>query len=184
MTTFAMTLPLARRSAIRIPRRDLVLGGGDSLTLAMTLVAADLPGAAPVDLGATGALVRLTVWYRSGAWDYGSVLWLRDRASVLLSVNAAVSLTTPGLATVALGRGVLANHCGPLAYSIQVNQGAASSEIAWGVLQVRPGLVVTEQGTVVVPPGVVQPPPAAVGPYLLNDDYTPILGDNLLPIGI
>ena len=44
MSSFAMTVPIARTSPIHIPRRDLVLGRADSLYLRVTVVDSDDPG--------------------------------------------------------------------------------------------------------------------------------------------
>ena len=54
----------AHRSPRRIPIRDLVLGGTDSLTLCVTVVECDDPNAAPLELtgGIGGPALSLFVW--------------------------------------------------------------------------------------------------------------------------
>ena len=49
MTTVALILPLDRVSPVRVPIRDLVLGGTDSLTLLVTIVDRDSPDALPIE---------------------------------------------------------------------------------------------------------------------------------------
>ena len=73
MTTLAVTLPLDRVSPTRIPTRDLVLGGTDSLTLSVTVVDRDSPDAVPIELsgGIGGPTISLFVWPGGYGPGYG-----------------------------------------------------------------------------------------------------------------
>jgi hypothetical protein len=90
MTTFALSLPLDRISPVRVPTRDLVLGGTDSVTLMVSVVDRDSPDALPIELsgGIGGPAVSMFVWPDSrgchgpnfggwgcGNWDYGWGGW-------------------------------------------------------------------------------------------------------------
>jgi hypothetical protein len=74
MTTLALTLPLDRVSPVRMPVRDLALGGTDSVTLLVSVVDRDSPDAAPIELtgGIGGPAVSMFVWpdgSRGRGWD-------------------------------------------------------------------------------------------------------------------
>ena len=73
MTNVALTLPLDRVSPVRVPIRDLVLGGTDSLTLLVTIVDRDSPDALPIELtgGIGGPAVSLFVWPAGYGRGYG-----------------------------------------------------------------------------------------------------------------
>ena len=73
MTQLAVTLPIDRVSPVRIPVRDLVLGGTDSLTLCVTVVECDNPDAPPIELtgGIGGPAVSLFVWPGGYGPGYG-----------------------------------------------------------------------------------------------------------------
>jgi hypothetical protein len=89
MTTFALTLPLDRISPVRVPTRDLVLGGSDSVTLLVSIVDRDSPDALPIALtgGIGGPVLSMFVWPDSrgchgpnfggwgSGWDYGWGGW-------------------------------------------------------------------------------------------------------------
>ena len=89
MTTFALTLPLDRISPVRVPTRDLVLGGTDSVTLLVSVVAGECTKELPIELtgGIGGPAVSMFVWPDSigchgpnfGGWgcghDYGWGGW-------------------------------------------------------------------------------------------------------------
>src|SRR4249920_2269947 len=89
MTTLALTLPLDRISPVRVPTRDLVLGGTDSVTLLVSIVDRDSPDALPIELsgGIGGPAVSMFVWPDSRGchgpyfggwgcdWDYGWGGW-------------------------------------------------------------------------------------------------------------
>jgi hypothetical protein len=89
MTALALTLPLDRISPVRVPTRDLVLGGSDSVTLLVSVVDRDSPDALPIELsgGIGGPALSLFVWPDSRGchgpnfggwgcgWDYGWGGW-------------------------------------------------------------------------------------------------------------
>lgn len=169
MTTATLTLPANRRSYIHIPRRDLVLSGGDDLTFAVSLVEADRPDAEKIELRGIATALYLTVWRCSpSCWDYGMWRLLTNRANVVQSVQAVADVTTLGLCRFTLPRGALADHGRRLSYSIAYDDGDMR-DLCWGHMHVRPSPV---RGL----------PDAARD--LLNDDYTLILSDNDLPIGV
>lgn len=64
MTTQSLILPLDRVSPVRVPTRDLVLGGTDSVTLSISIVDRDSPDALPIELsgGIGGPAVSMFVW--------------------------------------------------------------------------------------------------------------------------
>jgi hypothetical protein len=89
MTSFALMLPLDRISPVRVPTRDLVLGGTDSVTLLVSIVDRDSPDALPIALtgGIGGPALSMFVWPDSRGchgpnfggwgcgWDYGWGGW-------------------------------------------------------------------------------------------------------------
>ncbi len=168
MTTATLTLPANRRSYIHIPRRDLVLSGGDDLTFAVSLVEADRPDAEKIELRGVASALYLTVWHCSTAWDYGAWRLMTYRPPVVRSVQAVADVTTLGLCRFTLPRGALADHGRRLSYSIAYDDGDMR-DLCWGHMHVRWSPV---RGL-----------PNATS-ALLNDDYTPILDDNYLPIEV
>ena len=74
-----IVLPYMRNSATRLPRRDLVITGGDSLTLRATIVESDDPSAQTLVLtggigGPQARIVIYTDYVHAGSgcgWDYG-----------------------------------------------------------------------------------------------------------------
>jgi len=114
MTAFALTLPLDRVSPIRVPTRDLVLGGTDSVTLNVSIVDRDSPDALPIELsgGLGGPTVSLFVWpdHRGGygphfgGWgsgdDYGWGHWhnggVAGPGTVLWSATGVILDMTTG----------------------------------------------------------------------------------------
>lgn len=150
---YAMTLPLARRSPLVIPRRDLVLDSGDALTLQLTLVEADRPDAALLDLVGIGPRVVLSIWHTTQWCDYG--LPPAGRA-VLRQVEGTIQ-ATPGRADVVLTRGALSGYGRRLGWTLQLDYGGDLSAIAWGALHLQSGAVLVERLT-----------------DLLTDDYAPV----------
>jgi hypothetical protein len=96
MTTLALSLPLDRVSPVRVPIRDLVLGGTDSVTLLVSVVDRDSPDALPIELsgGIGGPAVSMFVWADSRGchgpnfggwgcgWDYGWGGWYGPGAAL------------------------------------------------------------------------------------------------------
>lgn len=132
-----MTLPLARRSAIRVPRRDLVVGAGDALALRVRLVEEDRHGAAAVDLRRTFARVRMHVWRDAsplGRSDYGTG-W---SGPVLSSRSAMASEALPGACEIELR--AEDTWTGRMGWSLQADLLGAEHALCWGALHVRPAL--------------------------------------------
>jgi hypothetical protein len=84
-----IVLPYMRNSATRLPRRDIVITAGDSLTLRASIVESDDPAARALVLtgGVGGPQARIVVFTDSPCpgygWDYGrpvaapgTVLWV------------------------------------------------------------------------------------------------------------
>lgn len=71
MTVIVMTVPVARRSNIVQPRRDLVLSGNEAATLQVTVMASDAPGAAAMDLSPAGTSFALLLRQPRASLDYG-----------------------------------------------------------------------------------------------------------------
>lgn len=141
MTAFAFTLPVARRSPIIMPRRDLYLGNGDSLTLALTLVDSDRPDAAAVDLSGVGPRVRLTLWSGIMRCDYGLTL---TGARAVAVVDGVVADPVLGRVDMAIEPGVLRTYQGRLGWSIQLDYAGPVTTLAWGVVNLRPGPVLAD----------------------------------------
>jgi hypothetical protein len=156
MTQQTLTLPCQRVSPTRIPTRDLVLGGTDSLTLCVTVVECDDPNAAPLELtgGIGGPALSLFVWpgghgrgYWGGCHDYG---WgwpggavsggVAGPGTVLWSATGVVSATVPGTFDVVIPAGAMGGW--PLrcrwAVLLDFNGGGGAELLAEGHLHVRP----------------------------------------------
>ena len=85
--TYAITVPYLRTSPVRMPRRDIVLGGSDSFYLRVFVVESDDPSAPPLAItgGLGGPSMQMVVWpetyyrgwwdYSAGWWDYGALLY-------------------------------------------------------------------------------------------------------------
>lgn len=135
MTALAITLPLARRSPIMIPRRDIVLMDDDALALALTVVAADRPNAVSVDVSTTAAGYRLTIYGNVATYDYGLSLFDAD---VLLSVLGVLINGAAGRIDFTLAIGAADDWCGPLGWLLA---SAPGNTLAWGALSLpRPGM--------------------------------------------
>ena len=65
---YSFVLPYLRSTPIHIPRRDLVVGGADSVLLEVGVVESDDPSAQAIVLtgGIGGPALRMTVW----PWSY------------------------------------------------------------------------------------------------------------------
>ena len=157
MTQQTLTLPYMRTSPTRIPIRDLVLGGTDSLTLCVTVVECDDPNAAPLELtgGIGGPALSLFVWPgghgRGYGWggchDYG---WgwpggavsggIAGPGTVLYAATGTVSATTPGTFDILIPAGAMGGW--PLrcrwAVLLDFNGGGGAELLAEGHLHVRP----------------------------------------------
>jgi len=136
-------LPYMRTSATRIPRRDLVMTGADSLTLRATIVEADHPAAQALVLtgGLGGPAARLVIHtdraYPGFGWDYGrpcmgpgAVLWAGD--GVISSAIGSFDFFVPFGAI-----GALPLRCG-WAMLLSWDGGWKAETLAEGILHVRP----------------------------------------------
>lgn len=141
-----MTLPLARRAAGRIPRRDLVAGYGDGLRLQVSLAEADRPGAALVDLLQTTARLRMHVWRDAGPLDAGRDYGLGWRGPVLSSSTARATADHPFYAEIALSviePAMAANM--RFGWSLQCVAGGDAVSLCWGALHLAPYLGMPSQ---------------------------------------
>lgn len=156
MTQQTLTLPLDRVSPVRIPTRDLVLGGTDSLTLSVTVIEYDSPDAPPMTLtgGIGGPACSLFVWpggHGRGYWgdchDYG---WgwpggavsggIAGPGTVLYAATGTVSATVPGTFDILIPAGTMGGW--PLrcrwAVLLDFDTGGGAELLAEGHLHVRP----------------------------------------------
>ena len=131
MTVLAMTLPLARASLIRTPRRDVVTDRGEDLTLRLAVVEDDTPDAGPVDL--TGAAVQLLLWAAPSWRDYGLPYLAGRRA--LHTLTGTITDAAGGLAALTLPRDAGALWPLRMGYTLQIDLGGARTTLGWGSLQ-------------------------------------------------
>jgi hypothetical protein len=158
VTQFALTLPLDRVSPVRVPTRDLVLGGTDSVTLLISIVDRDSPDALPVELsgGIGGPAVSMFVWpdHRGGygphfgGWgsgdDYGWGGWygggVAGPGTVLWSVTGVILDATSGTFAIVVPAGTMG--CWPRrcrwAIYFDADGGGEAELLAEGHLHVRP----------------------------------------------
>lgn len=146
MADFALTLPRTRRSMVAIPRRDLVLDLGDSLTLALSLVESDRPNAEPSDIAGLGMRLRLIVVQDDGCChDYGRPLSGR----VLWSVLADIAPGMDGRATITIPRGAAECWHGRLSWAVQFERLDDVTLLACGALHLRHGFALAPAGYVI-----------------------------------
>jgi hypothetical protein len=154
MTQFALSLPLDRVSPVRVPTRDLVLGGTDSVTLLISVVDRDGPDALPIELsgGIGGPAVSMFVWpdHRGGfgGWgsgdDYGWGGWsgggVAGPGTVLWSVTGVILDTTTGTFAIHVPTGTMG--CWPRrcrwAIYFDADGGGEAELLAEGHIHVRP----------------------------------------------
>jgi len=152
MTQLAMTLPLERVSPVRVPTRDLVLGGTDSVTLAVTIVERDSPDALPIAItgGIGGPAVSMFVWpagYGHGMGnciDYGWGYWhngpVAGPGTVLWSTTSTAFDTATGTAFLTVPVGTIGNWPRRCRWAIYFDSdgGGEAELLAEGHLHVRP----------------------------------------------
>lgn len=168
---YSFVLPYLRGTPIHIPRRDLVVGGADSVLLEIGVVESDNPWAQAIVLtgGIGGPALRMTVWpwsYARWPWDYGrpaqphSVLW-----------SGAGTISRAKLGTFDLRIPLATAMSWPVRciYALQLDwdAGTLSETLAQGAIHVRRATVVAA-------------PFASLA--LLTDDGTPILTDTDNPV--
>jgi len=150
MTQFSLTLPLDRVSPVRVPTRDLVLGGTDSVTLNVSIVDRDSPDALPVELsgGIGGPAVSMFVWpdHRGGygphfgGWgsgdDYGWGSWygggVAGPGTVLWSATGVILDTTTGTFAIVVPPGTMGCWPRRCRWAIYFDADAGGSAIAGG----------------------------------------------------
>jgi hypothetical protein len=151
MTQFALTLPLDRVSPIRVPTRDLVLGGTDSVTLNVSIVDRDSPDALPIELsgGLGGPTVSMFVWpsgYGRG-WschDYGWGHWhnggVAGPGTCLWATTGVILDTTTGTFQIRVPVGTPGNWPRRCRWAIYLDwDGGGEAELlSEGHLHVRP----------------------------------------------
>ena len=140
MSSFAMTVPYMRTSPLHMPRRDLVLGGADSLFLRVTVVDSDNPSAQALEitagLGTPAAL--FTVWPDAPGqyfWDYGYAL----------PVNGQILWSGAGTVSDAIGAfdfffpsGTMMNWPRRCSWCLQLNYDTQGAEVLMaGKLHIR-----------------------------------------------
>ena len=151
MTTMAMTLPLDRVSPVRVPIRDLVLGGTDSVTLLVSIVERDSPDALPIELtgGLGGPAISMFVWpggyghgwnchdYGWGGWHNGGVA---GPGTVLWSATGVILDMTTATFQIHVPAGTLGNWPRRCRWAIYYDAagGGEAELLAEGHLHVRP----------------------------------------------
>ena len=132
MTVLALTLPTARRSAIVVPRRDIVATVSDTLNLQMTLVTTDTPDAIPLDLVGIGPRVWVALWAAPRMFcDYGQPY---QQSWVVWSAYAQPVAGVPGRVDVTLPLRSLYCPSGVLGWAVHLNYRGSMSCIAQGAL--------------------------------------------------
>lgn len=139
-----IVLPYMRTSALRMPRRDLVITAGDSLTLRATIVEADNPSSQALVLtgGIGGPAARILIHADTHChgqdWDYGYPYCRPAPARILWCGYGAISTTAIGsfdffipFATI----GTLPPRC---AWTMQMawDSGRRSETLAQGIMHV------------------------------------------------
>ena len=166
MTAFAMTVPYRRTSPVRVPRRDLTLGGVDSLLLAVSVIEYDNPAAALLDTSASGSgspNLKMLVWpdqYRNFwdygyGWDYGIPYSYPQR--LLWSGVGAASQTIPGTFNISFPTATMATWPRRCSFALQLDwdDGSNTELLTHGSLHiVRSATVSGDSGTGSGPPPI------------------------------
>ncbi len=139
MTMQTFVVPYARVSPIHIPRRDLVLGATDNLSLRVSIIESDDPSAQAIELtgGIGGPACRLVIW-RDGPhflWDYDAPV---PAAPEVLFTGVGVISDAVGSFDIAMPLGTMATwprRCGFWLF-LDWDGGTSSELIARGSLHV------------------------------------------------
>ncbi len=137
-----MTLPLARRSAVQVPRRDIVLGAGDELRLRVRLAESDHHRAPIIRPDLFFARIRMQVWQEAtplnGRADYAQG-W---RGPLMTSASAMAKPANPHWIEVAVSHEETAGWRagGRLGWSLQCAVQGDDTALCWGALHMRPGV--------------------------------------------
>jgi hypothetical protein len=133
MTVLALTLPLARSSPLHIARRDIVADAADDLTLQISVVADDTPGAAATSLAAADTTVQLLLWYAPHWRDYG-LPYVAGRQT-LYTAAGSIAAGTGGRVDVVLPRSAGDLWPPRLGYTLRLDLGGtARTTLAYGAL--------------------------------------------------
>jgi len=136
---YTLTLPLARRSPLVIPHRDLVLNAAESVLLQVTLVAEDKPTAAAVDLSGVGLRLLWRIWREAQVCDYGITPF---GTAQIYATEATFPNAVAGRADLTIPAGAL--PVGSAWHALTLDYSGASTSVACGTLQVQPGPLVGE----------------------------------------
>jgi hypothetical protein len=188
-----ITLPYLRTSPVHIPRRDLVLSASDSLSLSVIVVESDDPSAQALILNTdiNGPAMQLVIWddsdrpngwcdYQRPGSVYGTVL-----QSVIGKPGGAAGSWDFHLDTGAFSRGAswwnFPVRCG---WSVLLlwNNGARSSVLAQGIMNILPPFV-TGVPLTAIPPDPVPPIIPSGAPaflWLTTDGGVPIVASDTL----
>lgn len=165
-----LILPYTRVSPIHIPRRDLVLGVSDGLTLRVTVVESDDPAAQVIVLtGGIGGPACTLVIYReamhSHCWDYGAPFAMAG--AVLWSATGTSSTAAAGSFDIAIPAGSFSGFPRRCHWLVRLDwaDGTQSDLLAQGALHLAPSTFTT---MVSVP--------------IWTDGDSPVLGDDLIPV--
>ena len=168
---YSFVLPYLRSTPIYIPRRDLVVGGADSVLLEIGVVESDNPSAQALVLtgGIGGPALRMNVWpwsYVDWSWDYGNPS--PGPHTVLWSGVGTISSTKLGTFQMRIPRATAMSWPARCIYALQLDwdAGTLSETLAQGALHVR-------RATVTAP---------LVSWALLTDDSIQILTDDDIPV--
>ena len=139
--TQSIVLPYLRISPVRLPRRDLVLGGGDSLLLEVSVIESDHPNArALVTTGPDAPVLTMTVSAcgPSGPWDYGAAPCCTG--NVLWTGEGTVSASTVGTYELRFPDDTMASWPRRCAWQIELDWNASGDTqmLSWGNLHVLP----------------------------------------------
>ena len=178
MTLATLVLPYNRTSPVHIPRRDIVLGGADSLGLEVSIVECDNPSAPALVLtgGIGGPVLTMTVApdRRAGSpyRDYGFGWYTLSSGSAIWSGTGTISATERGTFEIHFPTATMASWPRRCIWVIQLdwNQSGDTQLLSWGHLHVQPTIArMANQDFLLTDPV----------PAVLTDDGDPILIDGM-----
>jgi len=139
--TQRFVVPYLRATPIHIPRRDLVLGAGDSLSLEVAIIQWDNPSSPALDVagGIGGPTLTLFIWPAGcwpRSWDYGAPCM--TPGSPLWSGDGTISGCGPGTFDISFPPGTMARFPRRCGWSMQLawNHDGAVEMLAWGNLHI------------------------------------------------
>lgn len=157
-------VPYLRSSPIRDARRDLVIGGSDSLTLRVTVIEQDSPTGQWIDItgGVDGPQAQMLIWpdsLRRGSWDYGGP---PPTYGPPLWTGYGTPMTGLGSFDFFLPAGALNGFPARCGWTVQLGWSADKSDVLFGGI-----LMIMQSGRF----GPIPPLEIPV----LDDDSTPLL---------